>query len=77
MAKGDVTISFSSDEALILFDLLHRWEDKDRVSAPEHKAEQVALWNLSALLESQLSEPFDPLYSELVTKARERLSPAD
>jgi hypothetical protein len=48
---GDVTITLTADEALVLFELLHRWEDADRVSAPQHKGEQVALWNLSALLE--------------------------
>lgn len=43
---ADVTISLTADEALVLFDLLHRWEDDDRVSAPQHASEQVALWNL-------------------------------
>jgi hypothetical protein len=50
---SDVTISLTSDEALVLFDLLHRWEDADSVTAPEHQAEQVALWSLSALLERE------------------------
>ena len=72
---GDVTITLTSDEALVLFDLLHRWEDHDRVAAPEHEAEQTALWNLSALLERVLVEPFDPGYTSLVEAARRRLSP--
>jgi hypothetical protein len=54
-----VTISLTGDEAF-LFDLLHRWEDNEQVGAPKHHAEQVALWNLSALLERELREPFDP-----------------
>ena len=54
---GEVSISLTADEALILFDLLHRWEDDDRVSARQHASEQVALWNLSALLERELREP--------------------
>ena len=41
---GHVTVSLTSDEALVLFDLLHGWEDDDQVSAPRHRAEQVALW---------------------------------
>lgn len=72
--QEDVTLSLTSDEALILFDLLHRWEDDERVSAPQHQAERVALWNLSALLESELVEPFDPRYAELVSAARTRLA---
>lgn len=46
---GDVTITLTSDEALVLFDLMHRWEGSERVNPPEHHAEQIALWNLSAL----------------------------
>ena len=77
MPDTDVTISLTSDEALILFDVLHRWEDEDRVSAPSHQAERVALWNLSALLEREPREPFDPRYADLVTDARARLAPSE
>ena len=41
--SGEVTITLTSDEALVLFELLHRWEDGDCVRSPEHKGEQVAL----------------------------------
>ncbi|MFN8194708.1 MAG: hypothetical protein U0R80_10555 [Nocardioidaceae bacterium] len=74
---GDVTITLTSDEALVLFDLLHRWEDASLVSAPQHKGEQVALWNLSALLERELREPFDAHYGRLVEAARARLNPIE
>jgi hypothetical protein len=74
---GDVTITLTSDEALVLFELLHRWEDADRVSAPEHQGEQVALWNLSALLERELVEPFDAEYGDLAAAARDRLAPTE
>jgi hypothetical protein len=30
MANDDVTVSITGDEALILFDLLHRWEDDNQ-----------------------------------------------
>ena len=73
MAQLDVPLVLSRDEALVLFDLLHRWEDSDRVDQPQHKGEQIALWNLSALLESALTEPFNRDYSRLVAQARERL----
>lgn len=77
MAEQDVTISLTGDEALVLFDLLHRWEDLEQVTAPEHRAEQVALWNLSAMLERVLVEPFNPDYAILVSEARARLTPAE
>ncbi len=73
----DVSISLTGDEALVLFDLLHRWENDDQVSAPQHKAEQVALWNLSAVLERSLHEPFEPRYADLVSAARGRLTPSE
>ena len=73
----DLSISLTADEALVLFDLLHRWDDDDRVSAPQHASEQVALWNLSALLERELREPFDVRYGDLVAEARSRLMPDD
>jgi len=73
----DVTISLTVDEALVLFDMLHRWEDDEQVSAPRHEAEQVALWNLSAVLERVMREPFSPDYGRLVAEARARLTPTE
>src|SRR5437868_998407 len=74
MSETSVAISLTSDEALVLFDLLHRWEDQDRVSAPQAKAEKIALSNLSALLERQLVAPFDSRYNMLVAQAAARLA---
>lgn len=75
--KGDVTITLTSDEALVLFELLHRWEDADQVSASHHQAKQVALWNLSALLERELGAPSDAEYGDLVAAARDRLASSE
>ena len=74
MAEDLVTIQLSRDEALVLFEWLHRCEDVGAVSPPGHHAEQVALWNLSALLERQLVEPFKKDYAQLIEEARERLA---
>jgi hypothetical protein len=50
MAEQDaVIVELTSDEGLVLFDLLHRWEDGDLFGAPQHQA--VALWSLSAIPE--------------------------
>jgi hypothetical protein len=75
--REKVTITLTGDEALVLFDLLHRWEDDDRVSAPRYEAEQIALWNLSAMLERAMAEPFRPDYERLVSEARTRLTPPE
>jgi hypothetical protein len=70
----DVVVRLSADEALVLFDWLHRGEDLKALAPVEHQAEQVALWNLSALLESQLVGPFEADYERQVTSARSRLA---
>ncbi len=76
-AQGDVTICLTSDEALILFDWLHRCEDEGLVVQPAHEGERTALVNLSALLERELVEPFQRNYGELVDQARVRLAGED
>ncbi|MFC5006766.1 hypothetical protein ACFPIJ_54270 [Dactylosporangium cerinum] len=73
-AEDDITLRLTSDEALVLFDWLHRCEDEDRVVPPEHHGEQVALWNLSALLERELVQPFQDNYGDLIAQARVRLA---
>jgi hypothetical protein len=69
-----VVIRLSRDEALVLFDWLHRCEDAGTVNPPEHHGEQTALWNLCALLERELVEPFTPQYAEKVIQSRARLA---
>jgi hypothetical protein len=59
---------------MVLSDLLHRWEQRDGVGEPEHKAEWIALWNMSCLLESNLAEVLDPAYNRLIEDARMRLT---
>jgi hypothetical protein len=72
-----VSISLTGDEALVLFELLHRWEDQEQVSVPRNEAEQVALWNLSAALEKVMREPFGPEYARLLSEAQARLTPTE
>lgn len=69
-----MTVSLTSDEALVLFELLHRWEDSDAIETALIPGEQTALWILSARLESVLVEPFEGNYRELVDQARRRLA---
>lgn len=77
MAESEVSVSLTGDEALVLFEMLHRWEDEERVSAPRNEAEEVALWNLSAALEKVLREPFSSEYARLVSEAQARLTPTE
>jgi hypothetical protein len=74
---NDVTLRLTSDEALVLFDWLHRCEDEGHVVQLAHAGERTAFFNLSALLERELVEPFQQNYSELVDQARVRLAGED
>lgn len=67
-----MVIDISSDEALVLFDWLTRWE-KTGTFAVAGEAEQRVLWNLLAELEEQLAEPFSLEYPALLEAARARL----
>lgn len=44
-----ITIELMTDEALVLFDLLGRYSDNDKIEI-EDQAEQRALWNLECEL---------------------------
>jgi hypothetical protein len=70
---SDVILTLTSDEALVLFDLLHRWEEADEIGTTLLPGEQRALWALSCSLERILAEPFAANYIELINSARERL----
>jgi hypothetical protein len=70
----EVRVTLTSDEALVLFELLHRWEDSGEIDTVLMQGEQAALWALSGRLESILVEPFEGNYRELVDQARQRLA---
>jgi hypothetical protein len=57
-----VFIELSKAEALVLFDLLARF-DKDEKSIIENQAEERVLWNIHCSLEKVLVEPFSPDYA--------------
>ena len=70
--NGSIRLSLSRAEALVLFDLLHRAEalDSEYSSLGARPAEHRVLWDISALLERHLTEPFAADYDRLVAMAR-------
>ena len=76
-----VRVTFTRPEALVLFEWLHRVESEDSSLAAlnvEDQAEQRVLWDLSAVLERVLDEPFGADYTESVDAARSEVrDPAD
>jgi hypothetical protein len=77
-SMAGLAIRLDTDEALVLFELLSRWS-RDREGAKpgkecfESPAEVAALLGVLAYLESELTEPFQANYGELLAAARERL----
>jgi len=69
-----VKIELTRDEALVLFDMLHRFEKTERLDI-QHPAEEQTLWGLSNLLERELVEPFMKDYDQILDQARARLRP--
>ena len=65
-------IELTRAEALVLFDWLGRHEHDD--TTPGDAVEQRALWNLNAVLERTLVEPFQSDYHEIVKAARTHLT---
>lgn len=68
-----VHVQLTADEALVIFEWLHRSEDRGHVLTPS-AGEQTALWALSCALESVLPEPFAENYVDLVRDAEVRLT---
>lgn len=66
---GKVKLELTSNEALVLVDFLIRYLDNDTIEKIED-AEQQLLWDLCAMLESEVPELLDPDYTELLKKAR-------
>jgi hypothetical protein len=64
-----LSIPLERHVALVLFEYLSQLADSEGFWE-EGRAEQVAVWTLTAELESVLAEPFDPRYEQLLERAR-------
>ena len=66
------SIQLTSDQALVLFEFLARFDQDERLVI-EDPAEERVLWCVTGQLEKALVEPFDPAYRELLAAARARV----
>jgi hypothetical protein len=71
----DRMIARSSDHMLVLYDLVVRLNEEDRVQFVD-QAEQRALWDLESGLERELADVLSADYQERVRGARARLRDA-
>jgi hypothetical protein len=69
---GDVTLTLSYAEAVVLADMLWRWErDGTQERIPiEDQAEQRILWDLTALFEPLIDEVVGGPYDSVVAHSR-------
>ena len=70
--SDEVILKLTKAEALVLFEFCSRFSDQDTLSIVD-QAEARALWDLAALLETVLLEPFLMDYREILDRAREQL----
>jgi hypothetical protein len=72
-----VSLSFTNDEALVLFEwLAARWEAQMKLNPNDQSplnAEEIVLARLQGQLERVLTETFDPAYKDLLAAARLRI----
>lgn len=75
LPDGQVAITLTYDEALVLSDLLSRWVDRERLidQLPLDQAERRVLSDLHASFESVIAEVFDDDYNQVVERARATL----
>jgi len=65
-------IELNNNEALVLIEFLLRFSNDEKLEI-EHEAERQVLYDLCALLESEVPEILVPKYKESLTKARDAL----
>ena len=70
--SAPIEISLSDDQALVLFELLARFQETD-ILRLRNNAEFLALSAISAQLDKKLAQPFKPNYAQLLTEAQQRI----
>ena len=80
-ALDNAQIQLSSEESIVLFELLSRWCEDNKASTPEAScfestAECAVLHRLLADLEKQLVAPFKADYRNFLDEARNQLNGA-
>ena len=73
VGTDEVVVTLSYSEALVAFELLHRWEETGvdrRTELFADQSEQRVLWDLSASLEPIIDEVFSDTYAAALAAAR-------
>ena len=70
------SINLTPSEALVLVDFLIRYRDEEKLKI-EDSSEQKLLWDLCAMLESEVPELLSENYKELLNMARSTVNSGD
>lgn len=68
-----VLLELTKEEAVVLLDWLSRFNQGERLDLFQDQAEERVLWDMEASLEQVISETFNDNYTELLSKAREKV----
>lgn len=69
----DVVLKFSKEEALVLLEWLHNFNEVEHPSLFQDQAEERILFDIEAELEKVISATFDSNYQEIISKARQKI----
>lgn len=71
--KRNISITLSEDEALVLLEWLHNFNEEERPTLFQDQSEERILFDLEAELEKVISGTFAEDYRSILSKARERI----
>lgn len=71
-ATQSVIIELTADQALVFFEWVKRFNEREDLSFDD-QAEERVLWDIEAILEKTLVAPFNPDYEQLLAVARNRV----
>ena len=69
----NISITLNEDEALVLFEWLHNFNEEERPTLFKDQSEERILFDLEAELEKVLSGTFADDYNNILLKSRERI----
>lgn len=69
----NVSITLSEDEALVLLEWLHNFNEEERPTLFQDQSEERILFDLEAELEKVISGTFAEDYKDILSKAREKI----
>jgi len=73
LKDNQLNIELTKDEAIVLFEFLGWFNEKEEDNFFEDQSEKRVLWNIECILEKELSEPFKKDYNDILKLARENV----